>query len=122
MLIISDCFRLVSFSFLSPPELTEPPIYPLPDPSENALWYGEVWLNYPLSHSLVPLNFGQMYKAKSQFRVIMNEYCHAAYSENSEVTLEKANELLFKLKSWFNGLPESLSPKRIALPGQLQLQ
>lgn len=63
-----------------------------------------------------------MYKAKSQFRVIMNDFCQTAYTEGSEVTLAKANELLYKLKSWFNGLPGSLSPKQIALPGQLQLQ
>ncbi|KAL6907142.1 hypothetical protein GGI43DRAFT_420896 [Trichoderma evansii] len=112
---------LVSFSFLIPPLLTKPPIYPLPNPSENALWYGEVWLNYPLSHSLVPSHFGLMYKAKSYFRVIMNEFCQIAYTEGSEVTLEIANELLYKLRSWFNSLPGPLSPKQIALPGQLQL-
>lgn len=52
----------------------------------------------------------------------MNDFCQTAYTEGSEVTLAKANELLYKLKSWFNGLPGSLSPKQIALPGQLQLQ
>ncbi|KAH8127124.1 hypothetical protein LI328DRAFT_141615 [Trichoderma asperelloides] len=114
-------FNWETFSFLIPPLLTKPPIYPLPNPSENVLWYGEVWLNYPLSHSLVPSNFGQMYKAKSQFRIIMNDFCHTAYSEDSEVTVEKANELLFKLQNWFNNLPEPLAPKKIALPGQLQL-
>lgn len=52
----------------------------------------------------------------------MNDFCHTAYSEDSEVTVEKANELLFKLQNWFNNLPEPLAPKKIALPGQLQLQ
>lgn len=109
---------------MAPPLFKEPPIYPLPDPSESALWYGEVWLKYPLSHSLVPSNFGQMYKAKSQFRVIMNEFCQTAYikGQDSKVTLELANELLYKLKSWFDALSGSLLPKTIALPGQLQLQ
>jgi hypothetical protein len=109
---------------MAPPLLKKPPIYPLPDPSENALWYGEVWLKYPLSHNLVPSNFGQMYRAKSQFRVIMNEFCQTAYieGEESKVTVDIANELLYKLQSWFNGLPGSLLPKTIALPGQLQLQ
>lgn len=109
---------------MTPPLLKEPPIYPLPDPSENALWYGEVWLKYPLSHSLVPSNFGQMYKAKSQFRVIMNEFCQMAFINDqvSMVTIDLANELLYKLRSWFNSLPGSLLPWTIALPGQLQLQ
>lgn len=109
---------------MAPPLLTEPPIYPLPDPSQNALWYGEVWLKYPLSHSLIPSNFGQMYKAKSQFRVIMNEFCQAAYMKKTEsmMTLRIADELVHKLQDWFNGLPASLLPKTIALPGQLQLQ
>lgn len=114
---------LSSFSFMAPPLLKKPPIYPLPNPSENARWYGEVWLNYPLSGSLIPSNFGQMYKAKSQFRVIMNEFCQTAYIENqeSQMTLDIADRLLYKLKDWFNGLPASLLPKAIALPGQLQL-
>ncbi|EHK44954.1 hypothetical protein TRIATDRAFT_139368 [Trichoderma atroviride IMI 206040] len=114
---------LSSFSFMTPPRLKKPPIYPLPNPSEDALWYGEVWLKYPLSRSLIPSNFGQMYKAKSQLRVIMNEYCQTAYIEKqeSQMTLDIADELLRKLKNWFRGLPASLLPKTIALPGQLQL-
>lgn len=109
---------------MTPPLLKEPPIYPLPDPSENALWYGEVWLKYPLSRSLVPSNFGQMYKAKSQFRVIMNEFCQMAFIQGQEsmVTIDLANKFLYKLINWFNGLPKSLLPRTIALPGQLQLQ
>ncbi|KAL7972873.1 hypothetical protein HDV63DRAFT_392551 [Trichoderma sp. SZMC 28014] len=101
---------LSSFSFMTPPLLKEPPIYPLPDPSENAL-------------CLVPSNFGQMYKAKSQFRVIMNEFCQMAFIQGQEsmVTIDLANKFLYKLINWFNGLPKSLLPRTIALPGQLQL-
>jgi hypothetical protein len=52
----------------------------------------------------------------------MNEFCQAAHSEGPKVTLDKANELLLKLRSWYNDLPGPLLPKTIVLPGHLQLQ
>ncbi|KAM0250878.1 hypothetical protein ACHAQJ_008456 [Trichoderma viride] len=112
---------LISFSFMIAPLLKKPPNQLLPDPSQNAHWYGEVWLKYPLGRSLLPSHFGQVFKAKSQFRAIMNEFCQAAYSEGSKVTLDKANELHLKLRSWYDSLPTPLLPKTIVLPGHLQL-
>ena len=115
-------FRLVNFSFLSPPMIEKPPDWPLPDPSKNTRWYGEIWLKYPLGGDLSPSFFGQLIKARSQFRVIMNEFCHEAYSKGSKLTLYKANELHARLECWFDHLPEPLRPKAIVLPSHLQLQ
>ncbi|EFY90076.1 C6 transcription factor, putative [Metarhizium acridum CQMa 102] len=75
---------LVGFSFLFPPLLKTPPDWPLPDPSKETGFYGEVWVKYPLSHNLSPSYFGQVFKARSEFRIIMNEYCQAAFSEGSQ--------------------------------------
>ena len=107
---------------MHPPLLRKPPDVTLPDPSEDGRWYGEIWLKYPLNQSIPPSYFGQVFRAKCQFRVIMNAFCHEAYSNGLGVTLDKANELYTRLKHWFDGLPGSLLPKTIVLPSQLQLQ
>ncbi len=105
-----------------PPLLTEPPNWHLPDPSENPLWYGEVWVNYPLSRCLVPQYFGQVFKTKSLFRILMNEACQIAYSTGSEMTMDKADQLFKKLEGWYNALPSPLRPEAVVLPAHLQLQ
>ena len=104
------------------PLLSDPPDWHLPDPSKEAEWYGEIWVKYPLSNRLLPSYFGQVFRARSQFRVIMNEACQAAYSKGSEIILGKANELLKQLKGWYDDLSGPLLPKTIVLPGHLQLQ
>lgn len=104
------------------PLLREPPSWPLPDPSETSAWYGELWVKYPLCHSLAPQYYGHVFKSRSEFRIIMNEFCHAAYSPTSTITYEKATELRSRMEIWFAKLPEQLSPKYIVLPGHLQLQ
>ncbi|KAJ3537587.1 hypothetical protein NM208_g6252 [Fusarium decemcellulare] len=112
---------LVAFSFMLPPLLTKPPDWPLPDPAEHSHWYGEIWVKYPLNHSLSPLCFGQVFRARCQFRIVMNEFCNAAYSQGSEVNLAMARGFLERLRSWYDGLPATLVPKTIVLPGHLQL-
>jgi hypothetical protein len=115
---VTEYLRLVGFLFMFPPLLKGPPSWSFPDPSESTQWYGEVWVNYPLSHRLSPLYFGQVFRARSQFRVIMNEFCRKAWSKDSAVTIEKANELHSQLSRWYNGYgfrtrPKAASGKRI---------
>jgi len=119
---VAEPLRLVGFSFLFPPLLEKPPEVPLPDASENGRFYGEIWVKYPLAQSLVPSHFGHVFKARCQFRVIMNDFCRAAHSKGSALTLEKADELHSRLRGWYDGLPAPLLAKNIALPGHLQLQ
>lgn len=114
--------RLVGFSFMFTPLIKKPPNWTLPVPSQDRNWYGEIWLKYPLTDTLSPSYFGDIFHAKSQFRIIMNEFCCTAYSEGSQVTIDKAYDLRLKLKRWYNGLPGSLQPKTIVLPSHLQLQ
>jgi hypothetical protein len=75
-----------------------------------------------MGNHLVPMHFGQLFKVKSSFRILMNEVCQAAYSEESEISLDQAKEFISRLKHWFASLPDALLPKNIALPGHLQLQ
>ncbi|KAH8666968.1 hypothetical protein BX600DRAFT_511851 [Xylariales sp. PMI_506] len=112
---------LIGFNFMQPPLLKSPPYEPLPDPSEDPSWYGEIWLKYPLSQSLVPSYFGHVFQSRCQFRVIMNDFCHAAFSTSQTHSFEKADELHSRLKIWFDRLPEPLSARAIVLPGHLQL-
>lgn len=104
------------------PLLKKPPDWPLPDSLKDAKWYGEIWLKYPMTHILVPSYFGQVFRARCQFRVIMNAFCHLAYASGSRVTFDKANELYSRLQGWYNDLPVKLRPNAIVLPGHLQLQ
>ncbi|KAK2755598.1 C6 transcription factor [Colletotrichum kahawae] len=112
---------LVSFSFMIPPLVKEPPDWPLPDPTREGGWYGEIWLQYPLVSGLQSTHFGHIFQTRARFRVIMNEYCDAAFSPNGVISLDKANRLHDKLRRSYSDLPESLKPKTIALPGHFQL-
>lgn len=105
-----------------PPLLRKPPDQPLPDPSENPKWYGEIWVKYPGNENLSPSYFGYIFKARCHFRLIMNEFCHIAFTKGSKMTREQAYGLHSRLRNWYDGLPGQLQPKTIVLPGQLQMQ
>lgn len=111
---------LSAFSFMIAPVIKKPPVWALPDPLKDPSWYGETWVRYPLNHGLLPLNMGQVLRERCQFRIIMNEYCNAAYS-GYKIDLDLAYHFHGRLQSWYHELPESLIPKRIVLPGHLQL-
>ncbi|PHH86765.1 hypothetical protein CDD83_9795 [Cordyceps sp. RAO-2017] len=112
---------LVAFSFLHPPLLKETPDWQLPDPFKDDQWYGTIWLKYPSDRVLVPSHLGHVLSARCRFRAIMNEFCQAAYSAGSSITIDKANELRLRLEGWYRGLPGPLLPRAIVLPGHLQL-
>ncbi|KXH40931.1 hypothetical protein CSIM01_08418 [Colletotrichum simmondsii] len=113
---------LVSFSFMIPPSVKEPPDWPLPDPANDGGWYAEIWLKYPLVPDLQPTHLGHILRERARFRVIMNQYCDAAFSSEGTFSLDEAKRLHEQLKSWYGDLPEPLKPKTIALPGHFQLQ
>lgn len=114
--------RLVGFSFMFKPLLTNPPEEPLPNPTEDPDWYGEIWVRYPLNSTLSPLYFGQLFKVKAQQRIIMNRFCHEAYTEGMSVGMDEAYELYAQLNNWYDNLPASFQPRTIVLPSQLQIQ
>lgn len=110
------------------PVLQKPPEEPLPDPTYHPSWYGEVWVRYPMAPEAVPVQLGQVLRARHIFRITMNEFCRAAYGASAAaaaplaVTLDKADDLHAQLMRWYNELPPSLLPRAIVLPGHLQLQ
>ncbi|KAG6002751.1 hypothetical protein E4U54_000808 [Claviceps lovelessii] len=112
---------LNAFSFMAPPLLKKPPEWPLPDPSDDVDWYGEMWLKYPMTSALSPSHFAHVIKSRCRFRIIMNDFCEVAYSDGREISLETAQKLHARLRTWYDGLPGPLQPKNIVLPGHLQL-
>ena len=118
----ANAVRLVGFSFMFSPLLSDPPKWPLPDTTLEPGWYGEIWIPYPGSDNLCPSHFAEVFETRSRFRLIMNEACQIAYSQGSEMTLDKANQLYRQLRTWYSSLPGPLRPKSVVLPGLLQLQ
>ncbi|KAF5231123.1 hypothetical protein FAUST_9429 [Fusarium austroamericanum] len=55
---------LSAFSFMLAPLIKKPPVWVIPDPSEDPYWYGETWVKYPLNHGLSPLNMGEVLRAR----------------------------------------------------------
>ncbi|KAF5000287.1 hypothetical protein FGRMN_1919 [Fusarium graminum] len=113
---------LSASTLMQPPLIKKRPRWPLPNPSEDPSWYGEVWVRYPLNHGLSPCYIGEVLRAKSQFRVITNEFCEAAYSKNSKMDVDLAYDFYGKLEHWHDSLRGPLTPKRIVLPGQFHIQ
>ena len=116
--------RLLAFSLHQVPFLPGPPHDSLPSPTDRPGFYGQFWVQYA-GHD-VPINadFGVLFECRAKFRIIVAQYCSAAYREHkadSEPT-DLAYYCRLQLLEWFNALPVSLRPGNIVLPAQLQLQ
>lgn len=113
---------MISWEMYSDPLIASPPRAPLPDPGQNPNWYSEVWHKYPQSTSLHPMHFGAVFKAKSDFRVILNDISRTRIHTGGKFTAEQVHDYGQRMKTWYNYLPKILSPKHIALPAHLMLQ
>jgi hypothetical protein len=120
----SSC-SLVSFHFLHKPLLEEPPTAPLPDPISHPEWYGELWLRYPGSSTPTSAYFGTLFKAKCDFRVILNDLCLKLFPgapDHRGLTMKEAVAFRRRFGQWESRLPSALSATRIVFPAQLVLQ
>ncbi|KAK0656562.1 hypothetical protein B0T16DRAFT_425109 [Cercophora newfieldiana] len=98
------------------------PEIPLPNPLENQAWYGEMWVRYPLSQSRLPMQHPLLFKAKSELWATINEFSLHAFSRPDPHKLLPPSEVLpfyKKFVNWMSGLPEALTPRKIAFPHQL---
>jgi hypothetical protein len=108
-----------------PPLLAEPPELPLPDAAQNPGWYGEFWLKYPLSETLIPVHFGHLFQTMSNLRLLINELGSDAFIGNKSTSvLEIAviRKYLRRMEFWYNGIPEVLAVTDIKFPWELKLQ
>ncbi|KAM5355044.1 hypothetical protein ACJ41O_001690 [Fusarium nematophilum] len=112
--------------FMTVPLLTTPPKTAMPDPSQDPEWYGEIWLKYPSTDVLVPLQYRHVFKAKSDFSIILNDAIGKAYgTDNNDLVqrgAEHVEDILKDLKAWHSTLADLLAPSTIVFPSQLKIQ
>ncbi|KAI1102600.1 hypothetical protein F4804DRAFT_334096 [Jackrogersella minutella] len=111
------------FYFSKPPLLVDPPQYPLPDPTLDKAWYGEIWLRYPMSHTLYPTNLAFTMNTNFQLRLMMNEMALELFEDDKppHMTQAKALECKSRLDNWFTNLPEPLMPTKVVLPDHMKI-
>lgn len=112
---------------MTQPLLKAPPKAPLPDPDRDPDWFGEIWLKYPSSSTLVPLQVGLVFKAKMSFSVVLNEIMLETQEDSTDSYLFQNGgktilEILERLDTWYKSMPEPLSPTKIVTPSQLKIQ
>ncbi|KAG5756739.1 hypothetical protein H9Q70_000625 [Fusarium xylarioides] len=122
LLELESNYRLQAFHNLKAPLIREPPATPMPDPDEEPLWYGELWLRYPPSLTLVPMHFGYVYRAQTELRHIANVItCIRLTGQKAARSLPASDldRLQKVLDDWYVGLPEPIKSHRAVLPSQL---
>ncbi|KAF5229279.1 hypothetical protein FANTH_14269 [Fusarium anthophilum] len=116
----------LSYQFMTQPLLKAPPKTPLPDPDRDPDWFGEIWLKYPSSSTLAPLNIGLVFEAKMNFSVVLNEAMLEIQEDSTDSYLlqnggKKIIEITKRLDAWYKSMPEPLSPTKIVSPSQLKI-
>lgn len=109
------------------PLLVRPPNTAVPDPSHDPDWYGEIWLKYPSTEVLVPLQYRYIFKAKSDFSTILNSAIVKAYGTDDKDDLvqrgvKQVGDIIRDLKAWHDTLPDLLAPSNVVFPSQLKIQ
>ncbi|KAM5360090.1 hypothetical protein ACJZ2D_014001 [Fusarium nematophilum] len=117
---------LMCFHYFRAPLIDRPPEMALPDPLEHPDWYGEIWLRYPLNRMVHPSRSADMFKAKAQFAVILNEVAHKLFRTSTPagaagLSAVEAAEFYLRFNSWYRNLPVSLSPRQAVLPSHLKI-
>ncbi|KAG7425123.1 Nitrogen assimilation transcription factor nirA [Fusarium oxysporum f. sp. raphani] len=116
----------LSFQFQTAPMLRTPPQSPLPDPDRDPDWYSEIWLKYPSTSVLVPMQYRYTFKAKVEFSLVLNTAMLQAYTSESDNQVVRSGtgriiETVEKLEAWYRTLPGPLLPSNIVFPSQLKL-
>ena len=116
------------YHILAAPLIKEPPKASLPDPQENPAWYGEFWIKYSLNQTLYPMDFGYVFKAASEFCVIINRISLEFFDhkggkgEAAQPSHKTVTDFIGDCTAWYTSLPDPLTPKKIVFPSQLTLQ
>jgi hypothetical protein len=85
--------------------------------------YGELWLRYPLNPTLFPVHFGHVFKARSEFCVILNDADKMLFPKaESSFTAKDVVGLYMRFTKWHVNLPDVLKPRNIVLTSHLKLQ
>ncbi|KAG7423301.1 Nitrogen assimilation transcription factor nirA [Fusarium oxysporum f. sp. raphani] len=116
----------LSLQFQTAPLLRTPPHSPLPDPDLDPDWYSEIWLKYPSTSVLVPMQYRYTFKARVEFSLILNAAMLQASTNESDNQVVQSGagrmiETIEKLEAWYRTLPDPLLPSNIVFPSQLKL-
>jgi hypothetical protein len=117
-----QCYHL-----LMPPLIKDPPKISLPDPEKAPQWYGETWIQYPLSERIFSMSYGWHFKAKMELSLIMHSLSSRLFGDKVDSGLaaplsQTVINYSAKLTAWYSSLSEGLSPTAIVYPFQLKLQ
>ncbi|KAI1213704.1 uncharacterized protein F4807DRAFT_449741 [Annulohypoxylon truncatum] len=115
---------LITFHTFQPPVINDPPSRPLPDVDEEPAYYGEILVKYPFGKEPVRIYNGSVFKAISQFRVILNDITKSFFNPSrtySPISFEAAIEFRSKLRIWYEDLPQPLQARHIVLPCHLKI-
>jgi len=88
----------------------------------DVAWYGEIWIRHPHSETPSLTYYGYVFKALSDFRVILGEICYASFGTDSKIQAEQAMAFMNRLTAWYTNLPIPLMPRNIVLPVHLLMQ
>ncbi|KAI1844183.1 hypothetical protein JX265_002956 [Neoarthrinium moseri] len=101
---------------------TRHPAHHLPDPDAAPAFYGEILVKYPAPATAISISHGHVFRAISEYRVILNTVCLEIHSnEAKRIPLEAAFRVRLSLRDWYEGLPGCLEPDNIALPSHLMI-
>lgn len=115
---------MINYYFHQPSHCTEPPEDPLPD---EPAWYGEIYLLYPFSETLIPMHLCHTVRAKCQLRDIKSVISLQAFGgvsleSKGELSFEEAAFLKYRLDAWFQALPTPLTPSHVVFPTDIGVQ
>ncbi|KAH6683674.1 hypothetical protein F5X68DRAFT_171888 [Plectosphaerella plurivora] len=112
---------LAAFHFRHTPHIKSPPAVPMPDPTEDPSWYGEVWVKYPLAQTLSRVFMAHMFRERCRLRTILAAASKALFEPGAALTPELAGYYAHLLDAWYHQLPECLRPRWIVHPTHFQL-
>lgn len=101
-----------------------PPLESSQTYDQAASAFGELYVRYPRVSGQYALHIGQTVLAGLQFSVILNEIAvQAAHAcNNRDFSVSEAARYYRLARSWFEGLPQPLSPFEMTFPHHIKLQ
>lgn len=86
-----------------PPLLENPPTCPLPGPDADPDHYAEIFVTYPGSDVPIEIGNGHVFRAISEFRIILNDIAKQAFKpprSQSFLPLRSAQDAHLRLLAW----------------------
>ncbi|KAJ4298122.1 hypothetical protein N0V90_006021 [Kalmusia sp. IMI 367209] len=114
---------ILCFHLMIPSPIKEIPKSAVPEIDENPEWYGEFYLQYPLTQALSRMDYGRSLKVRTEMSIIVNDLGHYLFDNANGAKRSFKTLVTFarKLLAWYSELPIELAPKYIVFPAQLKV-